>query len=269
MSGRIVLLTDFGTRDGYPAAMKGVIWSLAAGVEVADLTHEIPPQDVWSGALTLGRVAPYCPPGTIFVAVVDPGVGTARRALAARLGEQFFVVPDNGLLSLPLVAAEQAGAPVEIVELNRPRYWRQPVSRTFHGRDVFAPAAAHLANGVLLSELGDPAGAVLRLYLPQPQAVADGWLGEVIHVDAFGNLATNLRAEHLAGPEICLKVGSQEVSEVVQAYGERPAGTLVALIDSGGALSIGEVNGSAARRLGLGVGAPVRIEVTHPPAPAL
>jgi S-adenosyl-L-methionine hydrolase (adenosine-forming) len=262
MRTHIVLMTDFGTRDGYAAIMKGVIWSIAPGAEVADLSHEIAPQDVMAGALTLARAAPYFPEGTIFVAVVDPGVGTARRGLAARLGGQYFVAPDNGLLTVALQRTEEAGGSAEVVWLDRPRFWLDRVSATFHGRDIFAPAAAHLANGVALSELGSPITDVVRLWLPAPRRTERGWQGEVIHVDNFGNLATNLGAQHLAaaGSEgVEIKVAGERIVGVVAAYGERTAGELVALIDSSGALSIAVVNGSAAARLRVGVSEPIEI----------
>ncbi len=257
---RILLLTDFGTRDGYPAAMKGVIWSIAPQAEVADLTHDIPPQDVLAAALTLGRTAPYFPAGTIFVAVVDPGVGTPRRPLAARLGAHLYVAPDNGLLTLVLQKAEAAGAPVELVHLDRPQYWLPQVSRTFHGRDIFAPAGAHLANGTALAELGTPISDPIRLRLPEAQRTSYGWQGEVIHVDHFGNLATNLGSEHLpAAGEVEVRIRGERIAGVAQAFGQKPNGALTALIDSAGALSIAVVNGSAAARLGAGVGEKVEV----------
>lgn len=262
-------MTDYGTRDGYPAMLKGVIWTLASRAELSDLTHEIPPQDIWSGALTLGRAAPYFPAGTIFVAVVDPGVGTARRPLAARLGEQFFVTPDNGLISLPLEQAERAGQAVEMVHLNRPEFWLSPVSRTFHGRDIFAPVAAHIANGVPLSELGQPLTDPVRLRMPAPVRTPHGWQGEVVHIDSFGNLATNLGPEHLPAdpgpgtgtldPKVKLQIAGMQINGMVQAFSDRPSGALTALIDSSGVISIVMVNGSAAQRLDVGVGEPVTL----------
>ena len=257
---RILLLTDFGTRDGYPAAMKGVIWSIAPQAEIADLTHDIPPQDVLAAALTLGRTAPYFPAKTIFVAVVDPGVGTSRRPLAARLGAHLFAAPDNGLLTVVLQKAERSGAPVELVQLDRPEYWLPQVCRTFHGRDIFAPVAAHLANGATLAELGTPISDPIRLHLPEPRRTPGGWQGEVIHIDHFGNLATNLGSEHLppAG-EMEIHIRGERIVGVAAAYGESPAGSLTALIDSAGALSIAVVNGSAAERLHARVGEIVEI----------
>lgn len=253
-------MTDYGTRDGYPAILKGVIWSLAPQIEVADLTHEISPQDVWSAALTLGRAAPFFPAGTIFLAVVDPGVGTARRPLAARLGEQYFVSPDNGLLTWVLENAERAGQPVELVHLDRPEFFRSPVSHTFHGRDLFAPVAARLALGTPLAGLGSPISDPLRLRLPEPTRTARGWQGEVIHIDSFGNLATNLTAGHIpAGARVKLQIAGTQIDGMVQTFSDRPSGALTALLDSSGALSIVMVNGSAAQLLDVGVAEPVTL----------
>ncbi len=257
---RILLLTDFGTRDGYPAAMKGVIWSIAPQAEIADLAHDIPPQDVLAAALTLGRTVPYFPAETIFVAVVDPGVGTPRRPLAARLGAHLFVAPDNGLLTLVEQAAETRSQPAEWVHLDQPQYWLPQVSRTFHGRDIFAPVGAHLANGVALARLGTPIRDPMRLHLPEARPTAHGWQGAVIHVDHFGNLATNLRPEHLPETgEVEILIRGERLAGVAQAFGQKPPGALTALIDSAGALSIAVVNGSAAQRLRAEVGEIVEI----------
>lgn len=252
----IALLTDFGAADGYPGIMKGVIWGLAPGVPIADLTHEIAPQDVRAGALALERAAPYFPAGTIFLAVVDPGVGTARRPLAARLGGAFFVGPDNGLCTPLLARAEAAGGAVHFVHLDQPRAWLPTVSRTFHGRDIFAPVAARLALGAALDELGTRIDDPARLILPQPRRLAGGWRGEVIHSDRFGNLTTNLRREHLADcPQPVIVCGGVRITRLAETYGEGAPGELLALIDSAGYLSLSAVNGSAARALGVAVGA--------------
>ncbi len=164
----ITLLTDFGLKDGYPGVMKGVIWGIAPQAQIADITHLIQPQNVLEGALVLSRAAPYFPPGTIHLAVVDPGVGTSRRPIAAMLGNQFFVGPDNGLCSQLLAHSQLVGASTHFVHLNRPEFWLSQPSSTFHGRDIFAPAAAHLANGVDLSELGTPIGDPVVISPPQP-----------------------------------------------------------------------------------------------------
>ena len=258
----ITLLTDFGLQDGYPAIMKGVIWGIAPEVQIADLTHSIPAQDILAGAVALGRAAPYFPPGTIHVAVVDPGVGTQRRAMAARIGECYFVGPDNGLCTVLL---DQAAGAIQAVQLDRPRFWLPEVSHSFHGRDIFAPVAAHLANGVALDELGSPlAQEVVRLIIPQPQPLAApgrrGWRGQVIHVDAFGNLATNFTRQHVAeAGKPCVHIAGQEIYGLVHTFGEGQPGDLIAMLDSSGQVSICEVNGSAARRLQVTTGEPVEL----------
>ena len=257
----ITLLTDFGLQDGYPGIMKGVIWGIAPDVQIADLTHSIPPQNILEGALALGRAAPYFPPGTIHLAVVDPGVGTRRLAIAAQIGDCFFVGPDNGLCTALL---EQFAGGMQAVQLDRPRFWLPEVSSSFHGRDIFAPAAAHLANGVPLSELGSPLAEVVRLTIPQPQPLdrqdRPGWKGQVIHIDAFGNLATNFTRQYVPeGHILCLRIAGQEVCGLARTFGEGRPGDLVAILDSSGQVSLCEVNGSAARRLQVASGEPVEL----------
>jgi S-adenosylmethionine hydrolase len=260
----ITLLTDFGLKDGYVGVMKGVIWSLAPEAQIADLTHLIGPQNVMEGALALGRAAPYFPAGTVHVGVVDPGVGTQRRPIAGRFGEHFFVGPDNGLCTVLVQWARQAGQLLHIVHLDQPRYWLPEISHVFHGRDIFAPVAAHLANGVPLNELGTPIDDLVLLDLPVPQRIDQGWRGQVIVVDNFGNLSTNLEREHLVqlgGEWNRLKVGiaGRQVHGVIRTFGDAPPGQLVALFGEAHDLSICIVNGNAAAALGVGVGAVVEV----------
>ncbi len=256
----MTLLTDFGLKDGNVGVMKGVIWKIAPEVQIADLSHLIPPQDVQEGALILSRSAPYFPPGTIHVAVVDPGVGTIRRPIAARLGSQFFVLPDNGLITLLLEQAEAASDSVELVHLDRPQYWLPEVSHVFHGRDIFAPCAAHLANGALLTELGTPIRDPQRLKFPTPTQIDHGLRGEVIHIDHFGNLSTSIRRQHLGEPKaLRVRLAGVEILGLVHTFGERPPGELVALYGSTGYLIVSVVNGSAAQSLGVKVGDPVEV----------
>ncbi len=259
----ITLLTDFGLQDGYPGIMKGVIWGIAPQVQIADLTHSIPPQDILSGALALGRAAPYFPPGTIHVGVVDPGVGTPRGALAARIGECYFVGPDNGLCTVLL---EQAAGAIQAVRLDQPRFWLPEVSHSFHGRDIFAPVAAHLANGVALDELGSPLAEVERLPIPLPYPLdrqgRQGWRGQVTHVDAFGNLSTNFTRQHVSESgtgKPCVRIAGQEICGLANTFGEGQPGDLLAMLDSAGQVSVCEVNGSAARRLKVVAGEPVEL----------
>jgi S-adenosylmethionine hydrolase len=198
--------------------------------------------------------------GRHFFGVVDPGVGTARRPIAARFGGQYFVGPDNGLFTLLLDEAERRGHEVEIIHLNRPQYWLPKVSNIFHGRDIFAPVAAHLAQGVPLARLGEAITNPVRLQLPVPIRSQVGWQGEVTHIDAFGNLATNLRSEHLQGRgQIEVRTAEMIIRGMVRSFGEGLPGQFVALIDSSGALSICQVNGNAERSLQIGLGALVQV----------
>jgi hypothetical protein len=260
----ITLMTDFGIRDGNVGVMKGVIWGIAPQAQIADLSHTISPQNIREAALILARSAPYFPPGTIHVVVVDPGVGTARRPIAARLGNQYFVGPDNGILTLLLERAEAEGWNVEIVHTNRPEYWLAEVSHVFHGRDIFSPVAAHLANGIPLQTLGTPVTDPVRLALPRPQPTPTGWQGEIIHIDHFGNLSSNIRQEHLGEPpqdSIQVHLCGVKIQGKVRTFGDRPTGDLIALYGSTGNLIISVVNGNAANRLNASVGDPVEVIV--------
>jgi S-adenosylmethionine hydrolase len=251
----ITLMTDFGIKDGNVGVMKGVIWKISPHAHIADLSHTISPQNIPEAALILLRSAPYFPDGTIHVVVVDPGVGTERRALAARLGGQFYVGPDNGLITLLLERIEAQDLPVQFVDLDQPRYWLPEVSHVFHGRDIFAPVAAHLANGVPLSEVGTSTNDLVRLTLPHPEQTKRGWLGEVIHIDHFGSLSSNIRLEHLGHPEqVKVRVCGKTIDGMVETFGERPPGALVALYGSTGNLIISVVNGSAAELLKAKIG---------------
>lgn len=250
----VTLLTDFGTADGYVGAMKGVIASLAPSARVVDVTHDIRAGDVRGGALALETAAPYFPPGTIHVAVVDPGVGTARRGIAVEAGGQAFVGPDNGLLALA------ARPDRRVFILDRARYHLQAVSPTFHGRDVFAPIAARLATGVRASNLGTKTDSddLRELALPRPLATRGGLVGEVIHADRFGNLITNVVAADLARlsgaaplKSIRIHVGRRRLSGgLARTYGDAGRHALLALVGSSGRLEIARRDGSAALMLG-------------------
>ena len=219
----ITLITDFGLKDGNVGVMKGVIWGIAPRAQIADISHLITPQNVPEAALVLLRSALYFPPETIHLVVVDPGVGTARRAMAAQVGPYYYVGPDNGTLTLLWERARQLNWALSCVHLDQKQYWLPEVSHVFHGRDIFAPVAAHLANGTALSELGRHCDDPVLLDLPPPQRTAQGWRGEVIHVDHFGNLATNIRLEHLGQAEnVVLRLAGVEVDGLVQTFGDRP-----------------------------------------------
>ncbi len=261
----ITLTTDFGIKDGNVGVMKGVIWSIAPGVQIADISHLITPQNIPEASLILLRSAPYFPPGTIHVVVVDPGVGTDRRPMAARLGSQYFVGPDNGILTMWLERAAAQNQATSFVHLNRPEYWLAEVSHVFHGRDIFAPVAAHLARGVPLDNLGAPFSDPVLLPLPQPLRTESGYTGQVIHIDHFGNISTNIRQEHLGQPrQLRVRLAGHEIEGMVRTFGERPPGELVALYGSTGNLIISMVNGNAAQRLGVQPGDSVEVEFYLP-----
>jgi len=245
----ITLLSDFGLRDSYVAEMKGVLLSLSPGASLVDITHDIPPGNVAAGAYVLGRAWRRFPAGTVHLAVVDPGVGTARAALAIRVEGHAFVGPDNGLL-----AGVVFGRAAKIVSLPVP----PGAAPTFHGRDLFAPAAAALARGVPLGELGEPyTGIPRRVSGAQPRVEAEAVIGEVVYVDRFGNLITNLTAEVLP-PRPIIEVDALEVGPLRSTFGEVPVGGLLAYIGSGGELEVAVRGGSAAEVLGLGVGGEIR-----------
>lgn len=256
----ISLTTDFGLTNGFVGVMKGVIYGIAPDAKIVDISHLISPQDVLEGAYALWRAAPFFPRGSVHVAVVDPGVGTQRRPIGAQLGDQFFIAPDNGLLTPLILDAERRGETVAFVHLNNPKYWLPKVSNTFHGRDIFAPTGAHLAAGVPLGELGTPITDPVRLDLPHPEKTQNGWLAHVTVIDIFGNITTDLPAELLAGrTDVLFRLRGREVNGVVTSYGHRAPGDVVALVDSEEFIEIAVVNGNAAATLGAKVNDPVEV----------
>lgn len=256
----ISLTTDFGNLNGFVGTMKGVIWSIAPEAQIADITHDIPPQDVRQGAIALWRAVPFFPPGSIHIAVIDPGVGTQRRPIGARIGSQFFIAPDNGLLTPMLEDAEAAGDFIQIVCLDQPRFWLPKVSHTFHGRDIFAPCGAHLAAGVPLSELGTPISDVVRSPLPKPIRTDDGYLAHILLADVFGNLTTDLPAEWVKDAHnLTFTLRGHTIHGLVPSYGYAQAGELVALEDSEGYIEIAQVNGSALKALSAHIDDPVEV----------
>ncbi len=237
----ITLLSDFGTVDGFVGAMKGVILGLAPGTNIVDLSHDIPAQNIRAGAWALREAATHFPRGTIHVAVVDPGVGTARRPIALRADGHWYIGPDNGLLSL--AAAEATSG----VLLENPEYRRSTVSNTFHGRDIFAPAAGHLAAGVDPGQLGPSLAEWERLETPEPTVAPGRVVGQVIHVDQFGNLITNIRSRDLAGGDDWrVSWNGKEIGVVRRTFGDVARGGWVAYSGSSGLLEIGVRDGRAA-----------------------
>ncbi len=246
-SGIVTLLSDFGSRDTYVGQMKGVILTLAPNAHIVDLTHEVRAQDVTEGAFQLATAWSTFPERTIHVAVVDPGVGTSRRAIAFRFGGQFFVLPDNGLAYFVLGGA----TPDEVVVLDRPAARLANVSSTFHGRDVFSPAGAQLARGMSLDELGsalDPSSLV-RLDFPGVDVEPGVVRGPVVSIDHFGSCRTFIRPDELpAAPErVTVRCGRAVVRGIVKTYGDVPEGRTLALFGSYGGLEISVSAGDAAR----------------------
>jgi S-adenosyl-L-methionine hydrolase (adenosine-forming) len=256
----LTLTTDFGLKDGFVGTMKGVIWSICPAAQIADISHNVSPQNVLEGAFALWRAYAFFPTGSVHVAVVDPGVGTRRRPIAASVGAHFFVGPDNGLFTPMFEDAEKKGWSVKIAHLLNEKYFLQEVSRTFHGRDIFAPVAAHLANGVPLADLGPAITDPLRLAMPKPEKTLNGWHAHVTVVDVFGNLTTDLPAAALAEhPQITFHLRGREVHGLVASYGHKAAGELVALVDSENYIELAVVNGSAAQVLGAKIGDEVEV----------
>ena len=262
----ISLMTDFGIKDGNVGVMKGVIWGICPSAQIADLSHMIAAQNVREASLILARSAPYFPENSVHVVVVDPGVGTARRPMAAKIGNQYYVGPDNGTFTLLLEQAEIAGLACTFVHLNRPEFWLPKVSYVFHGRDIFSPVAAHIASGIKLDELGSAIVDPVKLDLPKSQKTSSGWKGEIIHIDHFGNLASNIRIEDLGDAlksmdKIRVRLGGIEIKGLVNTFGERPVGELIALLGSTGNLIVSVVNGSAVERVTAVVGNTIEVVV--------
>ncbi len=261
----ITLTTDFGTDDVFVGVMKGVIAGIAPAARVIDLTHGVPPQAVEIGALLLRLALPYFPLGAIHVAVVDPGVGSARRPLCIETERGFLIGPDNGLLA---PAAERAGIR-RIVECSNRALWLPTVGATFHGRDVFAPLAAHLAAGTPIEEIGREAPPLVALELPAARRAGEALHGEVIHVDRFGNLITNVTVDDIAGfpaPALSVSIGGVALVGLVSSYAAVPVGAPLALINSWRLLEVAVRNGSARERFGGRRGASVIVTACEIPA---
>lgn len=252
----ISLTTDFGLADGYVGIMKGVILGLAPDVHLVDLSHDIAPQNVRQAALLLSRACPYFPAGAVHLAVVDPGVGGARLPLVVTTERATFVGPDNGLFT---AALDQPGA--QAWALDRPEFWLSTVSHTFHGRDIFAPVAAHLARGIAPAQMGQALADPVRLSARLPQKERNGrLLGSVIHVDRFGNLMTDIPAAWVTEKHWACCIASQRIEGLRESYAAVARGELLMLISSDGTVEISVREGSAAERLGLGVGTPIELQ---------
>jgi S-adenosylmethionine hydrolase len=254
--GILTLTTDFGMGGPYVAALKGVLLDLAPGTQLVDVCHTISPQNILEGGFVLAGVVDAFPKGTVHLAVIDPGVGTERRLIAAKVAEQWFVLPDNGLLT----GVTRGRKPTEMWELTNPALQRSVVSATFHGRDILAPAAAHLITGGDPAALGPRRTGFITLRNFEPTTDGSSFVGEVIYRDAFGNLITNITADHLASAPRdlwAIEIAGERIEGIVRTYSDRPTGTLIALVGSSGWVEIAAVNGDAARQLTAGAGTTV------------
>jgi len=254
----ITLTTDYGTNDHLVGTMKGVILKINPDVTIVDISHNVTAYDLLDGALTIGSAYSYFPPKTIHVVVVDPGVGTERRPLLVSAQNQYFIAPDNGVLSVIFEREDN----VVVRHANVEHYYLSPVSNTFHGRDVFAPVAAWLTKGWQTPSMGDEITDYKKFSMPKPKEADGGLKGVVLRVDAFGNLITNFRAEHLAenaqeNGNFKMQVGTQAVTKLVDTFAHGAAGEPIAYVGSSGYIEIGVNKGSAARTLALGRGTPV------------
>jgi len=264
----IAILSDLGTRDYFVGAMKGTILAVNPKAEIVDITHEIPKQDIRSAAFVLANAAETFPPGSIFVAVVDPGVGTERRCLLLRtLNGLSFIAPDNGILTL---VTEQFGVE-EIREVKNRKLMRPCISATFHGRDVMAPVAAHLSLGLKPEEVGPKIGKIRRLKTPKPELKGDELRGEILYIDDFGNLVTNINAELVErfaklGETLDVKIGGKRIiAEFARTFGEIPPHQPLCYIGSARLLELSENMGDLADELGVSIGEPVTLKKLKEP----
>ncbi|MGH9692313.1 MAG: SAM hydrolase/SAM-dependent halogenase family protein [Candidatus Acidiferrales bacterium] len=258
----ITLTTDYGMEDPFVGIMKGVILNIHPEVNLVDITHNALPHDILDGALAIGQAYKYFPPRTIHLVVVDPGVGTARRPILVAGDQHYFVAPDNGVLSSVYDQCESVSAWHIISE----HYFLQPVSNTFHGRDIFAPVAAWLSKSWQTSSFGEPISDFVRFAIPKPKVAGNTIKGAVLRTDHFGNLITNLTVQDvpaLAAPDgkLAISVGNGRITKVVQMFAQGAAGEAVGFVGSSGYLEISVNKGHAARTLGAGRGAEVIVQV--------
>jgi S-adenosyl-L-methionine hydrolase (adenosine-forming) len=256
----LTLTTDFGLSDHYVGTMKGVILGICPQARLVDISHQVPPFAITEGAYLLSQTYRYFPKGTVHLVVVDPGVGSKRRPIVAEAAGQFFVAPDNGVLSAIYVREKHA---VRLLE--NEEYFHHPVSRTFHGRDIFSPVAAHLAAGVSAKRLGKIIRDYVQSGFARPRRAAkDRWDGHILHIDSFGNIVTNFHSDeipHLTERPLTVQVGRRMVRRRARNYAERPAGELFAIVGSGGYLEVSVNQGSAAKVLGCESGAAVGLRL--------
>ena len=253
----ITLTTDFGTSDTYVGIMKGVILSINPKAQIVDLTHAIPPQDIYEAAFSIYAARSYFPKGTIHIIVVDPGVGSDRQAIVSHIDNAFFVCPDNGVLSYLLHGAENAEAhPIESVAIQNAAYYLPEVSNTFHGRDIFAPVAAHLSLGVPFDDIGPRVKTLVRLPIPKIDTSGDTLIGQIIKIDRFGNLITNISKEAFEAflnddVKYEIRAGNASLNRLNSAYADAEIGEPLAIMGSLALLEIAVNGGSAEKQLGL------------------
>lgn len=252
----ITFTTDFGTKDGYVGAVKGVIKRINPQVEIVDVTHDIEPFDILSGAFVLNHFYRYFPKNTIHLVVVDPGVGSKRQPLLIRIEDFFFVGPDNGIFSL----IYQNERITEMIVLSNKKYFLAELSSTFHARDIFAPVAGYLSLGIDVKEFGSTAKECRRLLFPQPSATRKSIMGEIIHIDNFGNLITNIGAKLVENKTMAkIIVGKREISRLAQSYFDILKREVGAVIGSSGFLEIAINQGDASKVLKSKIGSPVKV----------
>jgi S-adenosylmethionine hydrolase len=256
-SGVVALLTDFGLKDPYVGVMKGVILSVNPGAKLIDLSHDVPQQAVLDAYFLLSNSHRYFPAGTLFVSVVDPGVGSDRAIIGVETDRALYLAPDNGLLGF----LEKDGKIRRIVRVEERKYFLEPVSNTFHGRDIFAPVAGHLSKGLDLGRLGPSARRLRTISAPAPKVTREGVLvGEIVSIDRFGNLVTNIPGGGLAGADaVQIRLRKTFVERIVTSYAAAPKGELVGIVGSGGTLELSVNRGDARKKTGAKVGDPVRV----------
>ena len=258
----ITLMTDFGTSDHYVGVMKGVMLNINPQVQIVDITHAIPPQDIYGAAFLLDSACRYFPTGTIHVIVVDPGVGSGRRAIICQTQTAYFVCPDNGILT-HILRGEKC---IHAAAVENSAYFLPQVSNTFHGRDIFAPIAAHLSRGVSIGKLSSPVKQPVQLPIPTPQISDKAVTGHIVWVDSFGNLVTDISHEILGSLEgrdsVVIRAGSTEIDRLNRSYAESAIGEALAIVGSFNRLEISINQGNAAQILGLQRGDRVTICVT-------
>ena len=257
----ITLTTDFGAADHFVGAMKGVILGIAPRARIVDITHEIAPYALNEAAFVIAQAWRYFPKGAIHVVIVDPGVGSARRPILAEAGGHYFIAPDNGVLSMVYDAA-----PHKVRVISNPKLMRKEISRTFHGRDIFAPAAAHLARGVPAARFGKPIADPVRFTTKPSQVSQHKWSGAVLKIDRFGNLITNFHIDDFPAVRtrpVELRVGLEKIHRLALTYAETGIGEISAIVGSSGYIELAANQASAAQTLGCGAGAAVELEIFY------